>query len=76
MRGAGPSRSPAEGSCIERHVATDGSYGSANDVRVHLGLGADAAPRHVRVVWPDGETQRFGPLAVDRYHQLRRPIAP
>ena len=76
LRGAGPSRSPAEGSCIERHVAADGSYGSANDVRVHFGLGADAAPRHVRVIWPDGETQRFGPLAVDRYHQLRRPTKP
>ena len=77
MRGAGPSRSPAEGSCIERHFAADGSYGSANDPRVHFGLGADAAPRHVRVVWPDGETQRFGPLEVDRYHKLqRRPAKP
>ena len=76
VQGAGPSRSPAEGSCIERHFAADGSYGSANDPRVHFGLGADAAPRHVRVVWPDGVAQRFGPLAVDRYHQLRRQPKP
>lgn len=58
--------------CTVRHVAADGSYGSANDPRVHFGLGADATPKHVRVVWPDGVAQRFGPLAVDRYHRLQR----
>ena len=67
------SRVQLEGaSCTMRHVAADGSYGSANDPRVHFGLGADATPKHVRVVWPDGAAQRFGPLAVDRYHQLHR----
>ena len=72
------SRVELEGaSCTVRHVATDGSYGSANDSRVHFGLGADATPKHVRVVWPDGVAQRFGPLAVDRYHRLqRRPERP
>ena len=62
-------------SCTVRHVAADGSYGSANDSRVHFGLGADATPKHVRVVWPDGGAQRFGPLAVDRYHRLQRQPA-
>ena len=67
------SRVQLEGaSCTVRHVAADGSYGSANDLRVHFGLGADATPKHVRVVWPDGAAQRFGPLAVDRYHRLHR----
>ena len=72
------SRVQLEGaSCTVRHVAADGSYGSANDSRVHFGLGADATPKHIRVVWPDGAAQRFGPLAVDRYHRLqRRPATP
>ena len=61
-----------EARCLVRHVARDGSYGSANDARVHFGLGTDASPRHVRVAWPDGATERFGPLAVDRYHMLHR----
>ena len=58
--------------CLVRHVARDGSYGSANDPRAHFGLGADARSRSVLVTWPDGATERFGPLAVDRYHTLQR----
>lgn len=70
------SRVQLEGAaCTVRHVAADGSYGSANDSRVHFGLGADATPKHVRVVWSDGRAQRFGPLAVDRYHRLQRRSA-
>ena len=59
-------------SCTARQVATDGSYGSANDVRVYFGLGGLPTPRHVRVTWPDGESQRFGPLEVGLYHVLRQ----
>ena len=70
------SRLELEGvSCTARQVATDGSYGSANDVRVYFGLGDQSTPRHVRVTWPDGESQRFGPLDVDQYHLLRQPPA-
>ena len=66
------------GECGARRVATDGSYASANDPRIVFGLGADASPRRVRVRWPDGEEQTFGPLAVDRYQALnpRRPTVP
>ena len=58
--------------CPKRRVATDGSYASANANRLRLPIGPDASPRHVHVRWPDGEEQRFGPLAAGRYHTLQR----
>ena len=58
--------------CRRRRVATDGSYASANDARVLFGLGTAAEPRHISVRWPGGTLQRYGPLAVNRYHTLRR----
>jgi len=57
---------------IWRRVKTDGSYLSASDVRVHAGLGASTAMDGVVVVWPDGETERWPPQAVDRDVTLRR----
>ena len=55
-----------------RRLRTDGSYASAHDPRVIFGLGTAEGPRHVTVRWPDGLERRFGPLAVNRYHVLRR----
>ena len=37
-----------------RRVKTDGSYLSASDIRVHVGLGASAQIDAVVVEWPDG----------------------
>ncbi len=62
--------------CGGRRVSTDGSYASANDPRIVFGLGADAGPRVVRVRWPKGTEQAFGPLVVDRYHTLEQADAP
>ena len=42
-----------------RRVKTDGSYLSANDVRVHFGLGASPTIDAIVVEWPDGERERF-----------------
>ena len=56
-----------------RRVRTDGSYASAHDPRVIFGLGTSVEPRRVTVRWPDGVERQFGPLAVNRYHILRRP---
>lgn len=63
---------PVAGACNRRRIATDGSYASASDPRAVFGLGENGADRHVHVRWPDGEGERFGPLAEGRYHTLRR----
>ena len=42
-----------------RRVHTDGSYLSANDPRVHFGLGDDPAIEAVGVVWPGGRRERW-----------------
>ncbi len=55
-----------------RQVRTDGSFCSANDPRVLVGLGDDPAFERVRVVWPDGAQEVWAGLEADRYHVLRR----
>lgn len=59
-----------------RRVRSDGGFASAHDPRVVFGRGANAVPVAVVVMWPNGQTQRFAPLAVDRYHMLRQPAPP
>jgi len=53
-------------------VRTDGSYASANDPRVMVGLGASPAPPNVRVRWPDGRVEEWPELAVDRCTTLEQ----
>jgi hypothetical protein len=53
-----------------RRARADGSYASANDPRVLVGLGDSAAPVTVRVRWPSGRVESFANLAVDRYVTL------
>jgi hypothetical protein len=55
-----------------RRVKTDGSYLSASDTRVHVGLGATAAVDAVVVQWPDGERERWTEAATDRTITLKR----
>jgi hypothetical protein len=57
----------AGGRTVVRRVESGGSYATASDARVLFGLGAEAAPRTIRVHWPDGKTEDFGSLGVDRY---------
>jgi len=53
-----------------RRARSDGSYASANDPRVHVGLGDSPAPVDVVVRWPDGRTETFQAVAADRYTTL------
>jgi hypothetical protein len=53
-----------------RRARSDGSYASANDPRVQVGLDASAAPPDVVVRWPDGRSETFPAVAVDRYTTL------
>ena len=55
-----------------RRVKTDGSYLSASDIRVHVGLGASADLTSVVVEWPDGVRERFKGVTADRLVTLRR----
>ncbi|MCS6914080.1 MAG: CRTAC1 family protein, partial [Myxococcota bacterium] len=58
----------------ERRVAVahnDGSYVSASEPRVHLGLGTARGVDELSVRWPSGRWERFGPLPADRRVDLR-----
>src|SRR6185503_15172445 len=58
------------GTVRHRRARADGSYASANDPRVHVGLGASAAPSDVVVEWPDGRRETFAAVPPDRYTTL------
>ena len=53
-----------------RRVHTDGSYASASDPRVVVGLGTSAAPSVVRVVWPGGQVEEWTDVPVDQHVTL------
>ncbi|MFL6259638.1 MAG: CRTAC1 family protein [Thermoanaerobaculia bacterium] len=55
-----------------RRAATDGSYASANDPRVLVGLGDASEVTGVRVVWPDGLAELFPPPPLRTYTTLVR----
>ena len=53
-----------------RRARADGSYASANDPRVLVGLGTSIALPRVRVTWPDGRVEEWVNLPIDRYTTL------
>jgi hypothetical protein len=55
-----------------RRARSDGSYASANDPRVLVGLGTSTETPRVRIVWPDGQTQEWPSLALDTWHTLKQ----
>jgi hypothetical protein len=57
---------------LVRRVHTDGSYLSANDDRVHFGLGADAKVDAVTVEWPRGTRETWTQVKVDALNMLRQ----
>ncbi|HEU4509915.1 MAG TPA: CRTAC1 family protein [Pyrinomonadaceae bacterium] len=56
---------------LRRRVRTDGSYLSANDPRVLVGLGAATRVQAVRVRWPDGTLEEFRDVPVGKYTTLK-----
>jgi enediyne biosynthesis protein E4 len=62
MRSSGPT--------LWRRARADGSYASANDPRVLVGLGQSVETPKVRVTWPGGRTEEFSGVAIDRYTTL------
>jgi len=59
------------GTTLWRRARSDGSYASANDPRVLVGLGQSAHVAKVRVVWPGGATEEWTNVPVDRYTTIR-----
>jgi enediyne biosynthesis protein E4 len=60
------------GRTIWRRAHTDGSYASARDPRVVVGLGDSQSPVKVRVIWPDGKSETFDGVVIDRYSTLEQ----
>ncbi|HVF59172.1 MAG TPA: CRTAC1 family protein [Thermoanaerobaculia bacterium] len=55
-----------------RRAHSDGSYASASDPRVLVGLGAAPRVTGVRVLWPDGSAASFPSPPLGRYTTLRQ----
>ncbi|MEQ1907590.1 MAG: CRTAC1 family protein [Vicinamibacterales bacterium] len=70
MLGARVSVSLGDGRTVWRRVRSDGSYASANDPRVIVGLGASATVSRVRVTWPSGRNEEWTGLPADTWTTL------
>jgi len=53
---------------------TDGSYLSASDVRVHVGLGQAAVADTVVIHWPSGQRDTFHHVRADRFLTVREGV--
>jgi enediyne biosynthesis protein E4 len=60
---------------FEQHgiVTTAGSYQSANDKRVHFGLGQDKRAKTVEILWPSGIEQKIEDVPADRILTVMEP---
>ena len=70
MLGARVEVTRPDGTVLTRRARSDGSYGSANDPRVLVGLGPSTGALRVRVRWPDGQVDDFTDVAIDRWTTL------
>ncbi len=55
-----------------RRAHGDSSYLSANDIRVHFGLGEDAKIEEITVHWPSGECEAWDRIQADRIVTIRQ----
>jgi len=62
---------PADGKTVLRRARADGSYASANDPRVVIGLGGNVSAPELQIQWPDGQMETR-PVSVDRYTTIRQ----
>jgi hypothetical protein len=58
------------GPTLWRRARADGSYASANDPRVLVGLGTSSERPRVRVQWPGGRVEEWADVPVGRYTTL------
>ena len=57
---------------LARTVQSAYSYQSSSDPRAHFGLGTFGGVDEVRVRWPDGSEENFGPREAGTVHELRK----
>jgi hypothetical protein len=62
----------AAGRTLWRRARSDGSYALANDPRVLFGLGDSKGPVGVRVIWPDGVSENWSSVTIDRWTTLEQ----
>ena len=55
-----------------RRAHADSSYLSANDIRVHFGLGEEARIEEITVHWPSGECEAWDRIQADRIVTIRQ----
>jgi hypothetical protein len=67
MLGARVEVTRADGVTLYRRSRADGSYASANDPRVLVGLGETTAVSRIRITWPDGATEERSDVPLDRW---------
>ena len=53
-----------------RRSRTDGSYASAQDPRILMGLGEQQGPVSIEIHWPDGSKERHHSLETNQYHRI------
>jgi hypothetical protein len=70
MLGARVAVSRDDGTTSWRRARADGSYASANDPRVIVGLGGAGGPLAVRVTWPGGRVEEWTQILPGRYTTL------
>lgn len=68
----GPSIKLLHEPCMTKRFRTDGSYASASDYRVVIGLGSRKDPVDVLLDFPDGSSLEYKELSVNRYHTLEK----
>ena len=72
MLGARVSVARGTGPTLWRRARSDGSYASANDPRVLVGLGTSNSPVTVRVQWPDGKMEEWANQSIHRWTTLKQ----
>jgi hypothetical protein len=68
--GARISVSRSNGPTLWRRVRSDGSYGSANDPRVVIGLSTSTEIPRVTIYWPDGQIEQWTEPVIDGWATL------
>jgi enediyne biosynthesis protein E4 len=56
-----------------REINNVASYLSANDIRLHVGLGAAKSIQQIDVLWPSGTKQTLKDVAVNQMLVIKEP---